>query len=205
LDFSRSIKNERIEPLIQTTDMPSLPSEDAETVSLSVQGSLFVLRKDLILAHDWMPAKILTSEVTFQKVNGVFYLDVDSSSFRLLLSILSGVAELEQAISRLPPIDLSLLISTARYLLCLEIADTLEEMQMKSKNEVEALKEELSKMKISGALELSKVKADLSEAVANSQRLLALKKSKSSRKEHTRTFTERTLRGETVTVTKWTE
>ena len=46
-------------------DMPSSHSEDDEPVSINVQGSLFLLRRVLILAHDWIHAKMLTSEVPF--------------------------------------------------------------------------------------------------------------------------------------------
>jgi hypothetical protein len=61
----------------------------------------------------------------------------------MTLSFLSGVSDLEQAVSRLPPLDLSLLISTARYLLCLDIADTLEELQMKMKTAEESLSKKI--------------------------------------------------------------
>jgi hypothetical protein len=155
--------------------MPSLivPSDEEETVSINVQGCLFVLREDLILAHDWMPAKMLTSEISFQKIGGLHYLDVDSSSFRMILSILSGVADLEQAVSRLPPMDLSLLIS----LLCLDLVDTLEEMQMKNftveeslNKKVELLKEELISSKKSSAQELAKVKKSFATDLRVEQR-----------------------------------
>lgn len=62
-----------------------------ETVQLSVQGSLFILRKDVLLAHDWMPAVMLTSDVPAQNMNGQLYIDVDPASFRMILSMLQGV------------------------------------------------------------------------------------------------------------------
>jgi hypothetical protein len=110
-----------------------------------------------------MPAKMITSEVPFQMVNGVIYLDVDPSSFRVILSIVSGVAELEDVVSRLSRMDIALLITTARYLLCLDIVENLEDFQKSQESTETKLHEalcELDSVKKEGVTELAKLKDD---------------------------------------------
>jgi hypothetical protein len=99
------------------------------------------------------------SDIPTQMISGAFYLDVDPISFRKILSILSGVASAELLTSRISSLEVSLLISTARYLLCLDIAEMLEGMQMRERAlEVERDEaiDELAKMKDSDELHLTK-------------------------------------------------
>jgi hypothetical protein len=64
-----------------------------ERVIICVQGDLFSLTKDMILRHDWMVAKILTS--------GLPYLDVDPVSFRMIVCILQGGMKMDSDLEAL--------------------------------------------------------------------------------------------------------
>jgi hypothetical protein len=66
------------------------PTSSEETISLSVQGNLFVLKRQAILSFDWMIARMLTTSVPLAKHKGMIYIDVDSTSFRIILAILQG-------------------------------------------------------------------------------------------------------------------
>jgi hypothetical protein len=56
-------------------------------ISLSVQGSIFVLQRDFVVSQNWMVTKMMTSEIPCPIINGCFYLDVDQVSFRLIVRI----------------------------------------------------------------------------------------------------------------------
>jgi hypothetical protein len=45
------------------------PTSSEETISLSVQGNVFVLKRQAILSFDWMVARMLTSSVPSSKHN----------------------------------------------------------------------------------------------------------------------------------------
>ncbi|KAJ3412356.1 hypothetical protein HDV05_000830 [Chytridiales sp. JEL 0842] len=118
-------------------------SED-DFVTLSVQGTPFVLQRDFVLSHDWMPSKVLTSALPFTSVNGQIYLDVDPICFRVIVSVLKGLSDLDSVASKLTSPELALLISMSRYLLiCTEITEPLEKLESSSRTEKTALLEEL--------------------------------------------------------------
>lgn len=93
-------------------------SEDTE-IHLSIQGNYFIVEKSLIEAHDWILSKIISSEIPWRKTsdNGQIYLDVDPTSFRIILAILKGTFDISQDADMLPRSDLALLKTTARYLM----------------------------------------------------------------------------------------
>jgi hypothetical protein len=75
-----------------------------------------------------MVAKILTSEVPFTSVNDQIYIDIDPVSFRVITSILLGVTT-EMELANISDRELVLLVATARYLLCTELAEKLKSIQ----------------------------------------------------------------------------
>ncbi|KAJ3412593.1 hypothetical protein HDV05_000461, partial [Chytridiales sp. JEL 0842] len=110
------------------------PSNQCENViTLSVQGSVFVLTLDFVLSVDWIVAKIVTSDVPFTSVNGQVYLDVDPLCFRIIVSVLQGITDLHTVVSKSSDPELTLLTSTAEYLLCLDIANQLGSIQCLNK------------------------------------------------------------------------
>ena len=89
-----------------------------EYVLLSIRGALFRHRSEDIRTTDWVLSKILTSHVPWSRTaDGQFYVDVDPDSFLLILSIRSGLLDLEQEASKLSGAELVLLKATARYLM----------------------------------------------------------------------------------------
>ena len=112
-ELNRAEETNKSENLLKK---PKLEIDD-EDVLLSVQGSLFILNKSDIIKHDWMLAKIFSSQVPFKKVNDQYYIDVDPSSFRILLSILRGLTTLENELTRISTNEINLLFSTAQYLM----------------------------------------------------------------------------------------
>ena len=121
-------------------------SEEDKTVLLSVGGSLFMLNKEFILSHDWMLSKMLTSDVPFKTLNGQIYIDIDPISFRLIVSVLQGVMQLELDAPRMSNAELVLLKSTARYLLCHEIEKQLELIISGHTEEIRLRNEEICKI-----------------------------------------------------------
>ena len=95
---------------------------------LSVQGALFILPKKTILSHDWILSKILTSEIPWKgsSDDGQYYIDVDPTSFRLILSILNGTVSLSLDANKLSTVDLALVKATARYLMLDSIVHDIE-------------------------------------------------------------------------------
>lgn len=91
----------------------------AETMAkFSVQGVLFPVKMEMIMAHDWLLRKVITSEVPWeQAADGQIFLDIDLKSFRFIISILSNVSNLRDDVQKLSCIDLTLIQSTARYLM----------------------------------------------------------------------------------------
>jgi hypothetical protein len=102
------------------------PTSSEETISLSVQGNVVVLKRQAILSFDWMVARMLTSSVPSSKHNDMIYIDVDFTSFRIILSILQGMTDLTLEASRISTIELTLLKNTAVYLLCDNIVQEIE-------------------------------------------------------------------------------
>ncbi|KAJ3391036.1 hypothetical protein HDU80_011129 [Chytriomyces hyalinus] len=88
-----------------------------EFVSLSVQGSLFVLKRDAVLSHKWMIATLVSTPNQGTLHNGILYVDVDPASFRVVFSILQGLTTLTNE-SKMSGMELELLKATATYLLC---------------------------------------------------------------------------------------
>jgi hypothetical protein len=106
---------------------PTTSSE--ETISLSVQGNLFVLKRQVIESLDWMVARMVTSFVPSSKHNNMIYIDVDSTCFRIILSVLRGMTDLSMEASRISTTELALLKSTAAYLLCDNIVQNIETLE----------------------------------------------------------------------------
>jgi hypothetical protein len=105
---------------------PSPPVSSEDTISLSVQGSVFVLKRKTIVSFDWMVARMITSSIPSSKHNDMVYIDVDSTSFRMILSILQGLTDLKVEVSRISTMELTVLKATAAYLLCDNIVQELE-------------------------------------------------------------------------------
>ena len=101
-------------------------TEDTE-IHLSVQGNYFVVEKSMVEALDWILSKIISSDIPWRKTSdkGQIYLDVDPTSFRVILGILKGTFDISQDAGMLSRSDLALLKTTARYLM---LDDILEEV-----------------------------------------------------------------------------
>ncbi|KAI8898485.1 hypothetical protein BC833DRAFT_657802 [Globomyces pollinis-pini] len=105
---------------------PDCDKDLNEFVSLSVQGSLFVLNRKTVVSMDWMVSTMLSSTIPSKIHLGSVYIDCDPTSFRLILSILRGITDMKSELPRLSSIDLCLLKSTANCLLCDKIVKQIE-------------------------------------------------------------------------------
>jgi hypothetical protein len=100
-----------------------MAANNNESILTSVQGALFVVKKETILSHDWILSKLITSDIPWQKTSdGQCYIDVDPGCFRLILSILNGIVDIRRDLTKLFGQEMPLLKATARYLLL----DTIE-------------------------------------------------------------------------------
>ena len=99
--------------------MSSYNKDKDESIGLSVQGQYFIVTKSMIESHDWILSKMLSCEIPWEKTsdNGQIYLNVDPTSFRLVLGILNGTFDISQDAPTLSRPDLALLKSTTRYLM----------------------------------------------------------------------------------------
>ena len=86
------------------------------SIDLSVQGQYFIVKKSIIESYDWILSKILSSEIPWKKTsdNGQYFLDVDTTSFRIVLGILKGTFDISTDALSLSRPELALLKSTAR-------------------------------------------------------------------------------------------
>ena len=113
--------------------LPFPPVSSEDTISLSVQGSLFVLKRKTIESFDWMVARMLTSAIPSSKHDDMIYIDVDSASFRVILSILQGLTDLQLEVSRISTMELVVLKTAAEYLLCDNIVQEIEAFETEIK------------------------------------------------------------------------
>jgi hypothetical protein len=112
--------------LFLTVQLIPSPASNEDTISLSVQGTVLVLKRKDILSFDWMVSRLITSSVPSFKHNDMIYIDVDATSFRMILSILQGLTDLPLEVSRISSAEMTLLKSTAAYLLCVNIVKEIE-------------------------------------------------------------------------------
>ena len=98
---------------------------------------------------------MLTSEVPWTKTgDGQWYVDVDPTSFRIILSILNGVVDLTGGDGdKLSDVDLLLLQATARYLMLDSVVQKAETVKTghtkvvsEMQEEIVALKEKVKKL-----------------------------------------------------------
>ena len=89
--------------------------------------------------------KMLTSDIPFKTSHGQIFIDIDPVSFRLIVSVLQGITQLELDAPRMSNAELVLLKSTARYLLCHEIEEQLELIISGHVEEIRKKEEEISK------------------------------------------------------------
>lgn len=120
-----------------------------EQILLSVQGCLFIVRKEVIVSTDWILAKMLSSDVPWTKTSdGQWYIDVDPNSFRLILAILSGLVDITgKDGDKLSSADLLLLKATSRYLMLDSIAQAVETIESGHTKAVSELQEEINSLK----------------------------------------------------------
>jgi len=120
-----------------------------EWVLLSVQGCLFRLRKETVLNTDWILSKKLTSDVPWTKTgDGQWYVDVDPTSFRIILSILSGVVDLTGGNGdKISDVNLLLLQATARYLMLDGVVQIVETVKSGHTKAVSEMQEEIVALK----------------------------------------------------------
>ena len=89
---------------------------DEYFVHLSVQGSLFVLEKSLVLNYDWILCKIINGLIPWKRINdNVYYINCDATSFRCILNLLMHTDV--SSVSDLSPIDFKILQRTKDYLM----------------------------------------------------------------------------------------
>ncbi|KAI8830533.1 hypothetical protein BJ741DRAFT_652263 [Chytriomyces cf. hyalinus JEL632] len=100
-----------------------------EFVSLSVQGSLFVLKRDEVLSHKWMIATLVSTPNQGTLHNGILYVNVDPASFRVVFSVLQGLTTLDKSLLKMSVMELELLKASATYLLCDNIVAYIAQMQ----------------------------------------------------------------------------
>jgi hypothetical protein len=112
-----------------------------EFVEVSAQGSLFRLKKDFILSHDWLVATMLTTKIGSIDHNHVLYVDVDPVIFRMLLLTLQERLDLCATLPKLSMMEITLLRSNAEYLLLSEIASVIESFENETNNEIKRLKQ----------------------------------------------------------------
>ena len=90
---------------------------DTSFLELSVQGTPFVLKKSLLLDHDWILTKVVDGLIPWQQVHGgAFYIDCDATSFRFILNALRFPDDL-CTMSDFSLIDFKLLQRTKDYLM----------------------------------------------------------------------------------------
>ena len=106
----------------------------------------------MILDHDWILSKIVTSDIPWEQTSsdGQIYLDIDPTSFGLILAIVNGTFSLESSSRQLSLSFLALMKATATYLMLNDIADKIEELERghnaemkKKEEEIERLEQEL--------------------------------------------------------------
>ncbi|KAI8609172.1 hypothetical protein BC830DRAFT_1173793 [Chytriomyces sp. MP71] len=136
---------------------------------LQRDGHLFQLETKFVLSHDWLLAKMLTTDVPCNQVDGTIYLGtVNPTSFQIILSVFQDLLD----VSGLGGEKLTLLISTIRFLVCDKVAEKLESIasehakqlqdqvqhakdvkcEEKEGEEVEVLTKSLSKLCIARAI-----------------------------------------------------
>lgn len=98
-----------------------------EEVKFSVQGSLQILPKQGVLSIDWMPAHMIQSELRGDVKDGIYYIDCDPASFRLLYLIGKG-DQMDVNNVILDSIQLNILHTTAEYLGMVNVANEIRQM-----------------------------------------------------------------------------
>ena len=124
-------------------------NESDNDIYLSVQGCLFVVKEKLIMAHPWILSKMLTSDIPWEKPSegAQFFVDVDPTSFRLILAILNGTLDMSRDVHKLSGADLALLKATSRYLLLEDIEQKIEQVQAGFEKELRAKEEALDQLR----------------------------------------------------------
>ena len=125
-----------------------MTSTESDYVKLSVQGSFFSLKKSMILAHEWILSKIVTSDIHWEQTSadGQIYLDVDPSSFGLVLAVIKGTFSLESDSRQLSSPLVALMKTTARYLMLDDIVGRIEEVERGHGAEMKTKEEEIERL-----------------------------------------------------------
>ena len=136
-----------------------MASTESDYVKLSVQGSFFSLKKSMILAHEWILSKIVTSDIHWEQTSadGQIYLDVDPSSFGLVLAVVKGTFSLESDSRQLSSSSVALMKTTARYLMLDDIVGRIEEAERGHGAEIRKKEEEIERLEHELGLAGSKV------------------------------------------------
>ena len=108
-----------------------METADTEFIKLSVQGVFLILKRDMVMSHDWILSKILTSDIPWDKTSddGQYYIDVDPTSFRLIVSILTGITDLDSASQYLSTMDLASLKATTTYLMLESLTNNIKSIE----------------------------------------------------------------------------
>jgi hypothetical protein len=92
--------------------------------NFSVQGQLFSLETEAVVRKEWLLKTMLETNLPNTKIGeNTFYVDCDAASFRVINSVLNNIMQIEELEKTLSLIELNLLNATARYLLCLDLAE----------------------------------------------------------------------------------
>jgi len=98
-------------------------------VRISVQGSMFELNRLDIENYDWLLKTILSSEIPTQHTNeGLIYLDVDPTSFRILYNLLRSPLDIDRLKRMQDSNEWELLKSTADYLGLIALVEVFAEI-----------------------------------------------------------------------------
>lgn len=116
-----------------------------DTVSFSLQGTLVSLVKADVIKHKWSLSKLIsTGSLPFDSSGDTaYYIDVDSTTFKLLWSVLQSGENIETVAKKLSGMELSLLIRASTTLECHDFVTALQSIKQGLESEMEKMSIEI--------------------------------------------------------------
>jgi hypothetical protein len=144
-EHSSKLNRHKKETLLDDHKMGT--SDQEESIKLSVQGAFFILKKEMIMSHDWILSKILTSDIPWEMASsdGQVFIDVDPTAFRLIISVLNGIMDLSTDLNKLSLMDLALMKATTRYLMLHSLADEIDGIEGGAEKVIQEKEDEIVK------------------------------------------------------------